>query len=204
MNYSKSPSRTLKIKSESYLRPKVVEPKADQCRKLQDELFAILKQNKDLQSKIAKLQTETAAMVQTNKEENKAFLTRLKKAVDHKSAQRAVMGANDPFVGKHMEQIREALGRRGYTVEESARTIEKSPSRNDFGRGEQLLTPTASLRSTRLQSLESETPTTDAQRQSQPQLETSAILTVLEAHGLRTLPSNLRAMAHARLLESTK
>jgi hypothetical protein len=187
MNYSKSPSRTTKIKSESFLKPKVTDAKGDSCRKLQDELFAVLRQNKDLQARTARLQNEAASVTQTSKDESKAFLSRLKKAVEHKAVQRSIFNINDPFVGKHFDQIREALHERGYPVGEIGKP--KEAAKDPEG------PRVASSRSTTI--LKSQeviiTP---------PDTSDELVRNALTSAQIQNLPSRYRAILHSKKLET--
>ena len=183
MNFSKSPSRSINTKSESNIRLKGGEMK-ETCRKLQDDLFILLKQNKEIQSKIVRFQSDTMTLVQFSKDENRNFLSRLKKAVEKKAVQKVVFSTTDVFVNKHLEQIKSTLQKKGLCSDE-VNKIRETQTKLEVSKSSEVLS--------------TQTINTAANRN----YENGFLIDAICAHRIKNVPSAFRAMKYAKLLQES-
>ena len=193
MAYSKSPSRPTKIMSETFLKNKTPEFN-DSNRKLQDELFSILKENKELQSRVVRHQTDSSSVIQLMKEENKNFLSRLKKAVEKKTSQKMTFSTSDPFILKNLELIKISLKKKGFAMGnlvESKEELDKYDvsKSNKFSRQPSIKTV-----------VKETTITSNKNVDSQIDKNNEVFLDILETKESSCVSSNLRALIYSRLI----
>lgn len=193
MSYSKSPAKMDKIKSEAFLKPKNIDSK-DNVRKLQDQLFLILKQNKDIQSRVVKSQSDNSNTIQISKEENKDFLSRLKKVVEKKTSQKVVFSSNDSFIEKHFEQIKEVLAKKGYSLNE-VNNIREPSIKSDVGKAYDCFQTTFEIKTPRESFPLSETHVCVTEK-----TVNDFVVEVLNAHDIKNVSSHFRALSHANFM----
>jgi hypothetical protein len=172
--------------------------------KLNSDIVEVLRMREKIKAQVNASKAELDLFAQTTRDENKAFLANLKKAVENKNPVKVTYSITNPFIKKHQEAIKEALRRKGYPVDdEGMRESEVLTQSQPISSG---------VKSRDTGPLNSGNMTNDSQMLktssrlyskstmvSQSNPETDIVLEKLQAAPLKNVPSYIRSLAYSKI-----
>ena len=205
INLSRSPSRPttlIKISNEE-ARIKTQVLKAS-IEKLNSDINEVLRMREKIKAQLNAGKAELDSFAQTTREENRAFLANLKKAVDKKNPAKVTYNITNPFIKKHQEAIKEALRKKGHPIEDEVMR------ESDVLRQSQPISSgvkTRDMRSSNSGQMVSDSQMLKASSRlyskstmaSHSNGETEILLEKLQAAPLKNVPSYIRSLAYSKI-----